>query len=123
MKLCSSVDLLHIDQQYKNRVKAYLLNKYCSMSLTDIGKMIGKSTNATRMIIKRFEQQFSQNPDLFTAFLNWSFNGPFHRNFDIEFCPGPGLCSAPIQDGSAHVQDGSLHPSPVSIGFESIDIL
>ncbi|MBT6842697.1 MAG: hypothetical protein HOA17_02730 [Candidatus Melainabacteria bacterium] len=69
MKLCSSVDLLYIDQQYKNRVKAYLLNKYCSMSLTDIGKMIGKSANATRMIIKRFEQQFSQNPDLFTALI------------------------------------------------------
>jgi len=65
MKLCRSVDLLHIDQQYKNRVKAYLLNKYCSMSLTDIGK----SANATRMIIKRFEQQFSQNPDLFTALI------------------------------------------------------
>ena len=69
MKLCRSVDLLHIDQQYKNRVKAYLLNKYCSMSLTDIGKMIGRSANATRMIIKRFEQQFSQNPDLFTALI------------------------------------------------------
>jgi|SaaInlV_130m_DNA_3_1039695.scaffolds.fasta_scaffold31792_1 REP element-mobilizing transposase RayT len=69
MELCSLVDLLQIDQRSKDRVKAYLLNKYCSMSLTDIGKIIGKSANASRMVIKRLEQQFNENPDLFAPLI------------------------------------------------------
>lgn len=69
IELISSVDKFKVDQQSKDRVKAYLLYKYCSMSLTDIGVLVGKSANATRMMIKRFEHQFGQNPESFEALI------------------------------------------------------